>query len=147
MLDEVTTWPGISTRRTSRGATAIVFDGHELGHVHRSRGTLDMPVADDRRAEVLNPHGRRTGSEAGSASPSQTTQTRKTGSRCCAKATTSCTAGELVQPSDESPPGAHRPWAGRRQVAPPRCSFRLVNWIYAAVPIFVVTSHAKGRAS
>jgi hypothetical protein len=54
VLDEVTTWPGISTRRTSRGASAIVFDGHELGHVHRSRGTLDMPLPDVRRAEVLN---------------------------------------------------------------------------------------------
>jgi hypothetical protein len=54
VLDEVTTWPGISTRRTSRGATAIVFDGHELGHIHRSRGTLDMPLPEDRRAEVLN---------------------------------------------------------------------------------------------
>jgi hypothetical protein len=54
VLDEVTTWPGIGTRRTSRGATAIVFDGHELGHVHRSRGTLDMPLPDDRRTEVLN---------------------------------------------------------------------------------------------
>jgi Family of unknown function (DUF5519) len=54
VLDEVTTWPGISTRRTSRGAAAIVFDGHELGHIHRSRGTLDMPLPDDRRAEVLN---------------------------------------------------------------------------------------------
>jgi hypothetical protein len=26
VLDEVTTWPGISTRTTSRGATAIVFE-------------------------------------------------------------------------------------------------------------------------
>jgi Luciferase len=54
VLDEVTTWPGISTRTTSRGATAIVFDGHELGHVRRSRGTLDMPLPEDRRAAVLN---------------------------------------------------------------------------------------------
>ena len=54
VLDEVTTWPGISTRRTSRGATAILFDSHELGHVHPSRGTLDMPLPDDRRAQVLN---------------------------------------------------------------------------------------------
>jgi hypothetical protein len=29
VLDEVTGWPGISTRTTSRGATAIVFEGHE----------------------------------------------------------------------------------------------------------------------
>ena len=54
VLDEVSTWPGISTRTTSRGATAIVFEGHELGHVHPNRGTLDMPLPDDRRAEVLN---------------------------------------------------------------------------------------------
>ena len=31
-----------------------MFDGHELGHLHPDRGTLDMPLADDRRAEVLN---------------------------------------------------------------------------------------------
>ena len=54
VLDEVTTWPGISTRTTSRGAAAIVFDRHELGHIHPNRGTLDMPLPDDRRAEVLN---------------------------------------------------------------------------------------------
>jgi Luciferase len=54
VLDEVTTWPGIITRTTSRGATAIVFNGHELGHVHNNRGTLDMPLPDDRRTEVLN---------------------------------------------------------------------------------------------
>jgi Family of unknown function (DUF5519) len=53
VLDEVTTWPGISTRTTSRGATAIVFEGHELGHVHPNRATLDMPLPDDRRAEAL----------------------------------------------------------------------------------------------
>jgi hypothetical protein len=54
VLDEVTTWPGISTRTASRGATAIVFEGHELGHVHPDRATLDMPLPNDRRAEVLN---------------------------------------------------------------------------------------------
>src|SRR4029077_10228072 len=54
VLDEVSTWPGISTPTTSRGATAIVFEGHELGHVHPNRGTLDMPLPDDRRAEALS---------------------------------------------------------------------------------------------
>lgn len=54
VLDEVTTWPGISIRTTSRGATAIVFEGHELGHVHTNRGTLDMPLPDDRRRAVLS---------------------------------------------------------------------------------------------
>jgi hypothetical protein len=54
VLDEVTTWPDISTRTTSRGATAIVFEGHELGHVHTNRGTLDIPLPDDRRTDVLN---------------------------------------------------------------------------------------------
>jgi len=32
---------------------AIVFEGHELGHVHADRGTLDLPLSDDRRARVL----------------------------------------------------------------------------------------------
>jgi hypothetical protein len=54
VLDEVTTWPGISTQLTPRGSTAIRFEGLELGHVHLDRGTLDIPLPDDRRAEVLN---------------------------------------------------------------------------------------------
>lgn len=54
VLDEVATWPGVSTQTTPRGATAIVFEGHELGHVHSDRGALDLPLPDDRRAEVLN---------------------------------------------------------------------------------------------
>jgi hypothetical protein len=29
-----------------------VFEGHELGHVHPDRGTLDMPLPDDRHAAV-----------------------------------------------------------------------------------------------
>jgi luciferase-like monooxygenase len=53
ILDEVTTWAGITTQPTPRGATAIMFDGHELGHVHPDRGTLDLPLAADRRAQVL----------------------------------------------------------------------------------------------
>ena len=54
VLDEVVTWAGITTRPTSRGATAILFEGHELGHVHANRGTLDLPLPDDRRAQVLD---------------------------------------------------------------------------------------------
>ncbi len=53
VLEEVATWRGISTQPTPRGAIAIVFEGHELGHVHADRGTLDMPLPDDRRTEVL----------------------------------------------------------------------------------------------
>ena len=30
-----------------------MFEGHELGHVHPDRGTLDLPLSDDRRAKVL----------------------------------------------------------------------------------------------
>jgi hypothetical protein len=30
-----------------------VFEGHERGHVHADRGTLDFPLSDDRRATVL----------------------------------------------------------------------------------------------
>ncbi len=53
VLEEVHTWPGVSTQPTPRGSTAIVFEGHELGHVHPDRGTLDFPLPDDRRAKVL----------------------------------------------------------------------------------------------
>ena len=30
-----------------------MFEGRELGHVHADRGTLDLPLSDDRRAKVL----------------------------------------------------------------------------------------------
>jgi Family of unknown function (DUF5519) len=53
VLDEVATWAGITTQPTPRGATAIVFEGHVLGHVHADRGTLDLPLPADRRAQVL----------------------------------------------------------------------------------------------
>ena len=53
VLDEVVTWAGITTRPTSRGATAILFEDHELGHVHANRGTVDLPLPTDRRAQVL----------------------------------------------------------------------------------------------
>jgi hypothetical protein len=53
ILDEVTTWTGITTKPTPRGATAIMFDDHELGHVHADRSTLDLPLPADRRAQVL----------------------------------------------------------------------------------------------
>src|SRR4029453_18046653 len=53
VLDEVGTWPGVSTQPTPRGSTAIVFEGHEIGHVHAERGTLDLPLSDDRRAQVV----------------------------------------------------------------------------------------------
>lgn len=53
VLDEVITWPGIDTQPTPRGATAIVLDGQELGHVHPERRTLDMPLSPDRREQVL----------------------------------------------------------------------------------------------
>ena len=53
ILREVATWAGITTKRTSRGATAIMFEGHELGHVHPDRSTLDLPLPADRRAQVL----------------------------------------------------------------------------------------------
>ena len=57
VLDEVATWPGVSTQPTPRGATAIVFEGHELGHVHSDRRTLDLPLPDDRRKQVLDAAG------------------------------------------------------------------------------------------
>ena len=53
VLHEVATRPGVSTQPTPRGATAIVFHGHELGHVHLDRRTLDRPLSADQRTEVL----------------------------------------------------------------------------------------------
>jgi Luciferase len=54
VLDQVATWSGVSTEPTPRGATAIMFAGHELGHVHRDRRTLDFPLPAGRRKEVLD---------------------------------------------------------------------------------------------
>ena len=53
VLDEVATWAGITTQPTARGATAILFERHELGHLHASRGMLGLPLPADRRAQVL----------------------------------------------------------------------------------------------
>jgi hypothetical protein len=53
VLDEVATWAGVTTQPTPRGATAIVVEGQELGHVHSDRSTLDLPLSADRRAHVL----------------------------------------------------------------------------------------------
>lgn len=47
------TWPGVTTRVTPRGSTAIFLRGEELAHVHMDRATLDMPVGDERRARIL----------------------------------------------------------------------------------------------
>jgi hypothetical protein len=54
VLHEVATWPGVSSKITPRGATAIEFEGHEIGHVHLDRGTLDLPLPDARRQQVLD---------------------------------------------------------------------------------------------
>ena len=50
VLDQVTTWPGISPQKNPPGSTAIVFKGHEPGHVHPDRGTLTFlsPTTDAR---------------------------------------------------------------------------------------------------
>ena len=53
VLDEVATWAGITTQPTPRGATAILFEDQELGHVHANRSTLDLPLPADRRTQVL----------------------------------------------------------------------------------------------
>jgi Family of unknown function (DUF5519) len=53
VLDEVATWPGVSTQTTSRGSTVIVFAGRELGYLHPHLGTLDLPLSAHRRAAVL----------------------------------------------------------------------------------------------
>lgn len=53
VLEEAAAWPGVTTRTTPRGATAIMLDDRELGHVHPDRATLDLPLDDERRAEVL----------------------------------------------------------------------------------------------
>jgi hypothetical protein len=51
VLDELVMWAGITTRPTSRGATAILFEGHELGHVHANHGNgrLSLSWVDPRR--------------------------------------------------------------------------------------------------
>jgi hypothetical protein len=91
VLDEVATWAGITTQPTPRGATAIVFEGHELGHVHANRGTLDFPSPPTAARKCSKQDARRNGSPAGSPSNSRAAQMRSTEWHCCAKATTPCT--------------------------------------------------------
>jgi Family of unknown function (DUF5519) len=57
VLDEFTTWPGISTQPTPGGSTAIVFEGHELGHVHADRTQPGRPRAGQGTTQA--PPGRR----------------------------------------------------------------------------------------
>jgi len=64
VLDEVGTWAGITTKPTSRGATAILFEGHELGHVHANRGTLDLPSSRPGVRKCSKQDGPRNGSPA-----------------------------------------------------------------------------------
>jgi hypothetical protein len=79
VLDEVANWAGITTKPTSRGATAILFEGHELGHVHANRGTPDLPLSPPTSARRCSKQdGPTNGSPAGSASNSRAAQTRTT---------------------------------------------------------------------
>jgi len=41
---------------TARGATAILFEGHELGHLHVNRGTLDQVALDLRVGRTQDLH-------------------------------------------------------------------------------------------
>jgi hypothetical protein len=95
VLDEVRTWPGVSTQPTPRGSTAIVFEGHELGHVHADRGTLDLPLSDDRRAQVLAAARAKEWFENWVTKRLRTTEMRRTGSRFSVRATTSGEQGEI----------------------------------------------------
>ena len=54
VLDEAADWPGVSTQPTPRGASVIVLDGQELGHVHADAGARSTCLfTDDRREQVL----------------------------------------------------------------------------------------------
>lgn len=52
LLDEVAAWPGVSIQPAPRGSVAIVFAGHEVGHVHPDRKTLDFPLSPERRSRL-----------------------------------------------------------------------------------------------
>jgi Family of unknown function (DUF5519) len=51
VLDEVTTWPGVSIQLTPRDSTPVLVNGHELGHVHptAARSTCHSQRPDARR--------------------------------------------------------------------------------------------------
>jgi hypothetical protein len=79
----------------TRGSTAIVFEGHELGHVRADRGTLDLPLSDDRRAKVLAAARAKEWFEDWVTKRLATTETRRMASRCSVRAMTSCAQGEI----------------------------------------------------
>ena len=54
VLDEVTTWPGISTQLAPRGLDCDCVRGSRAWPRSPRPRHLDMPLPDDRRAEVLN---------------------------------------------------------------------------------------------
>ena len=54
VLDEVATWAGITTQPTPRGATAILYEGHELGPFTRTaaRSTFPSPPTGARKCSA-----------------------------------------------------------------------------------------------
>ena len=67
VLDQVRTWPGVSTQPTPRGSTAIVFEGHEL----------EEPSASIAHARVCEGRGRHCYGHPYSSTKPETVDTRQ----------------------------------------------------------------------
>lgn len=53
ILDAVAAWPGVSAEPAERGATALMYDGDQLGHVHHGSVQADLGLPEPRRTEEL----------------------------------------------------------------------------------------------
>jgi Luciferase len=91
VLDEVATWAGITTQPTPRGATAILFEGHELGHLHANRGTLDLPLTADRKCSKQDGPSERLIARGGGLGTARRSPAARGGRRCSRLLVFGCT--------------------------------------------------------
>lgn len=49
----VAAWPGVSAEPGARRATALIYDGEQLGHVHHGSVHADLPLPEPWRTQAL----------------------------------------------------------------------------------------------
>lgn len=52
IVDAVESWQGVSAEPAERGATALMYEGDQLGHVHHG-GQADLGLPEPRRTQEL----------------------------------------------------------------------------------------------
>ena len=54
VVTTVASWPGVRAEPGERGATALVYEGEELGHIHHGRVHADLPLPEPERSRALD---------------------------------------------------------------------------------------------